>query len=152
MSDDFKLAPIPEMASDSMIHRLVDGELKHVEYLAKVLDRVAGVTKPLSAVGKRRFDLSCEYQSFAPVNQRWSCIDLNTYDGAPDSEGCSTFIGRGPTEHDAKLELLELFAEHDQDLIDNPQPAQRTKDVATGHEEPNDYVTVGSASDWENDE
>jgi hypothetical protein len=103
-----KLTPTPETASDTLIEALHD--------IAAGLnpETILG-NKPLSAVGKRRFDLSYEYQSFAPVNQRWSCIDLNTYDGAPDSEGCSTFIGRGPTEQDAKLELLELFAEYDQD-------------------------------------
>jgi hypothetical protein len=135
-----KLTPTPETASDALINALT--EIATVPELF-----FSRMPNP-----KRAFDLHSEYTSFAPPNQRWSCIDLNTYDGAPDSEGCSTFIGRGPTEHDAKLELLELFAEYDQDLIDNPKPVQRTKDVATGHEEPHDYVTVGSAEDWENDE
>lgn len=66
----------------------------------------------------------------------WRCTDGN-YDG-PDSP-----VGYGLTQNEA-------FA----DLIRNrdPKPVQRTKDIDCGREEPHDYVSVGSASDWENDE
>jgi hypothetical protein len=61
----------------------------------------------------RRFDLHYEYTSFAPESERWTCIDLNTYDGAPDSEAPCNFIGRGPSQKSARMDLLDQFAEHD---------------------------------------
>lgn len=61
----------------------------------------------------RTFDLRFEYTSFAPEHSRWTCIDANTYDGAPDAEAPCTFIGRGASEKEARMDLLEQFAEHD---------------------------------------
>ena len=59
----------------------------------------------------REFRLSFDYASFRPVDHRWICIDLNTFDGAPDSEGLARFVGHGASEKEAKLDLLDQFAE-----------------------------------------
>src|SRR5688572_7442795 len=88
---DFKMTPAPGLMSDTGIHRLYDGD----------------------GCVARTFDLRFEYTSFAPEHSRWSCIDLNTYDGAPDAQAPCTFIGRGASEKQAKTDLLEQFAEYD---------------------------------------
>ncbi len=77
---------------------------------------------PVSVRMPRAFDLHYEFTSFAPVDERWTCIDLNTYDGAPDSEGCSTFLGRGANVEEAKRDLVAQFREHDD--AREPQPTQ----------------------------
>src|SRR5688572_6825494 len=98
-------------------------------------ETIFNVPKP-----KRAFDLHYEYTSFAPPNQRWSCIDLNTYDGAPDSEAPSTFIGRGANEGEARGDLLGQFHEYD-----HPEPAPRARI--------GDYVSGnGNDSPFERDE
>lgn len=91
---DFKMAPGPELMTDTGIHRLWD-------------------LLP-SSVPPRSFDLRYEYTSFAPEHSRWTCIDLSTYDGAPDSEAPSTFIGCGASEKQARMDLLEQFADYDE--------------------------------------
>lgn len=60
---------------------------------------------------RRSYDLHFDYQTAAPVDQAWSCVDLNSYDGAPDSQGVSTYVGRGPDRRAAMLDLLEQFGE-----------------------------------------
>jgi hypothetical protein len=106
MSTDnvIKFRPSPAQVSETGINELWDYAvaLMHSE-AARLLN------KPL----RRAFDLSFEYTSFAPPAERWTCIDLNTYDGAPDSEGVSTFMGRGATEYAARRDLLAQFDEHD---------------------------------------
>ena len=46
----------------------------------------------------------------------------------------------------------EKFADWQDAEIFYLRPVQRTKDVDCGCEEPHDYVSVGSASDWEEDD
>lgn len=65
------------------------------------------------AENARAFDLRSEYTSFAPEGERWTCIDENTYDGAPDSRAPATFIGRGASEKEARMDLLAQFYEYD---------------------------------------
>lgn len=65
------------------------------------------------ATDARMFDLQYEYTSFAPIAERWACVDQNTYDGAPDSQAPATFIGRGASEKEARMDLLEQFAAYD---------------------------------------
>ena len=60
---------------------------------------------------RRRYELVYEHQLGAPSEQRWTCLDLATFDGAPDSTGVSTCIGRGPTPNHALRDLLEQIAE-----------------------------------------
>jgi hypothetical protein len=96
----------------------------------------------------RQYDLHSEYTSFAPVDQRWSCIDLSTYDGAPDSQAPCTFIGRGRTEGAARDDLLAQFAE--QDAEDNPKP-RASRVIFSSQFEPPEYAP-GTHDDWSSDD
>jgi hypothetical protein len=96
----------------------------------------------------RQYDLHSEYTSFAPVDQRWSCIDLSTYDGAPDSQAPCTFIGRGRTEGEARADLLAQFAE--QDAEDNPKP-RASRVIFSSPFEPPEYAP-GTQDEWEDDD
>lgn len=120
MSDEFKLAQTPDLMSDTNIHKLCDderaarlfgGELKHAEAVQAAMNRIERLMR--RDENARMFDLHYEYTSFAPFEQRWTCIDLNTYDGAPDSEAPATFIGRGSSEKQARMDLLDQFADYD---------------------------------------
>lgn len=49
--------------------------------------------------------------TFAPISDRrfdWTAVDEDTYDGAPDSSTRSQ-IGRGRTERDAIIDLLDIL-------------------------------------------
>ena len=61
----------------------------------------------------RAYDLHFDLQTAAPLAQRWSCIDLNTYDGGSEG-GVSAIIGRGPDRKAAMLDCLEQFGEFDE--------------------------------------
>jgi hypothetical protein len=112
----FKLAPTPDLMSDTGIHRLE-------------------LWKGGPKLPRRAFDLHTEYTSYAPVEQRWTCIDLNTYDGAPDSEAPATFIGRGMTEHAAKMDLIEQFRDFD------GEPMQKaSRPIHSSPFEPTEYA------------
>jgi hypothetical protein len=142
MTDDFKPVPTPEHASDSLIAALHD-------IAAGLNPEVIFCDKPRG----RAFDLRYEYTSFAPVKQRWSCVDANTYDGAPDAEPPCTFIGRGRTEAEARADLLEQFS--DQDAQDNPKPVPRAPCVIHSSPfEPPEYAAPerDTADDGEYDE
>lgn len=123
----FKLAPTPDLMSDAGINRLWDG--------GPTLPTSVPITRAENA---RAFDLHSEYTSFAPEAERWTCIDLNTYDGAPDSEAPATFIGRGASEKEARMDLLAQFYEHD-----NPEPTPRPRPgipyAGNGNSEPVEY-------------
>ena len=84
---------------------------------------------------RRAFDLQYDYHSLAPPDERVSCIDANTYDAQPD--GCGHFIGRGATERDAMLDLLDQFAEYDE----RPAPP-KTRVIFTSQFEPPEVETV----------
>ena len=60
---------------------------------------------------KRPYDIDVRHEPSAPSFERWSAIDLNTYDGGLDAPG--NFIGRGSTPHLARMALLDRFAEYD---------------------------------------
>lgn len=70
--------------------------------------------RPEINLAARTYDLSVVFDTSAPADEAWSCVDLNTYDGAPDSQKPATFIGRGPSAKDARMALLDLFAEYDE--------------------------------------
>lgn len=96
----FKMAPCPDLMSDTGIHALElwkDGP-------------VLPTNIPESKL--RAYDLDLDYASFRPEGERWRCIDLNTFDGGPDKPGC--FEGYGASMKEAKLALLDLFAEYDE--------------------------------------
>ena len=84
---------------------------------------------------RRAFDLQYDFHSLAPRDEQVSCIDGNTYDGAPDAEGCSHFIGRGATKREAMLNLLDQFAEYDE----RPLP-KRSIQVFSSPFEPPEFV------------
>lgn len=118
-----KFPQTPEQASDEQIAKLMGDEITRVFYFADTLKRVEELfcnpetvfkpkpeDKPVVNL-RRAYDLHFEYQSAAPKDMRWSCIDLNTYDGAPDSHGMNTFIGRGEDRRAAMLDLLDQFGE-----------------------------------------
>ena len=66
--------------------------------------------KPVISL-KRSYDLHWDTHSAAPIAERFSCIDLHTFDG---SEGMSGFIGRGEDRRAAMLDLLDKFGEFDE--------------------------------------
>jgi hypothetical protein len=49
---------------------------------------------------------------FAPTSERWTAIDADTYDGAPDAKRPSTFMGVGATPEAAIADLETLFADY----------------------------------------
>lgn len=95
----FKMAPAPELMSDTGIHAL---ELwKDGPTLPSTID-----------LTRRAYDIDIEYDSMRPVGERWRAIDLNTFDGGPDAPGC--FQGYGASAKEARLALLDLFAAFDE--------------------------------------
>ena len=46
---------------------------------------------------------------YAPKNERWHAIDVDTYDGAEDAG--PQFVGYGRTKDDAILDLIEQLLE-----------------------------------------
>lgn len=54
---------------------------------------------------------------YPPIPDRrfdWSAV-LRDYDGAPDSKGPDSFIGRGPTETAAVADLLDKLRDYDEE-------------------------------------
>lgn len=92
--------------------------------------------EPVKVGVPRAFDLSYEYHSSAPPDRRWSVIDLNTYDGAPDSEGCSRFMGWGKNHVDALRDLREQFDDYDE----KPPPRMGRLVDGGGGVQPPEYV------------
>lgn len=108
------MALTPENASDSLIDRLFEGEIDRCKAMAKAMDRIDEIMhKRQMPSTARAFDLHSTYTSFAPESERWTCVDLNTYDGAPDAEAPCNFIGRGSSEKSARMDLLDQFSEYD---------------------------------------
>lgn len=120
MADDniFPIRPVPAQAGDKTLNEYWDLAVQLMKDDAarllnpETLFHVPEPPKP-EEPPMRAYDLQYDYASYRPVNERWECIDVNTYDGAPDSEGCSHFVGRGPTEKAARDELLERFEDYD---------------------------------------
>jgi hypothetical protein len=128
----------PKDASDSQINSLWDLAVALQRESAKMHEADPTLAARLDAdpelqsvkadellrrtVSARAFDLSYDYASYRPEGERWICIDLNTYDGAPDAEAPCTFIGRGASEKEARTDLLNQFAE-----LDNPEPPPRPR-------------------------
>lgn len=160
--EDFKMKPSPLHMSPEDINRLVEeGSIGLLDQLGpppvlnaetllsgRVNELWPGGPELPAETPRRMFDLHYEYTSYAPPSERWTCVDWNTYDGAPDSEGCSTFIGRGRTEHEARIDLLEQFAEYDADLKDEQK---RTHVVGLGHPEQPPEVVVEPYRDPDED-
>lgn len=110
------LRPTPEHCSDDTINALVklcETDRTTLEGSAVANREAVKLMRERGQPAPRMFDLHFEYTSFAPADERWTCIDLNTYDGAPDSSAPATFIGRGASEKQARMDLLAQFAEHD---------------------------------------
>jgi len=109
---------------DKRAQRILGPDMRAVELVAQAL---ATALNPETIFRQpkrpRAFDLVYSYTSYAPIEERWECIDKNTYDGAPDAEAPCTFIGRGPSEKRARMDLLEQFAEFDGYAL-RPQTAQ----------------------------
>ena len=117
---------IPDEASDETINQLFEGELATSKATAAALGRLEKIMHEpvLNAetlangrvneidLTRRRYDIDVEYDSFRPVDQRWRAIDLNTFDGGPDAPGC--FQGYGASEKQARMALLDLFADYDE--------------------------------------
>ena len=112
----------PKDATDSQIHALFGDDLALALHTADVVDRINQLmTRSPDA---RRYDLLYSYTSYAPVEERWTCIDQNTFDGAPDAVAPATFIGRGGSEKRAKKDLLEQFAEFDEHVAPKPRASR----------------------------
>lgn len=126
-------------------------EMRRAEGLAKVFDRLEEImheppVPKLNAetlangrvneidLTRRRYDIDVDYDSFRPVDQRWRAIDLNSYDGAPDAEAPCTFIGWGASEKQARMDLLDQFADYDQ----RPRP-KSSRVIHSSAFEPNEY-------------
>jgi hypothetical protein len=139
----------PHDASDEQIARLHDEDEALFDALnpsfkptLALLDKIAPLNpetllgnKPVSRVIDllRRYDIAYEQHTLAPSDERWSAVDLNTYD---TSEGIGACIGRGATTHEALLDLLEQIAE----IAANPPP-RRSKTIysSAAREEPDEY-------------
>ena len=132
------MALTPKNASDTLIGVLSD-------IAAGLNPETILSNKPVIDL-RRRYDIDVEFIQWAPLNERYRAIDMNSFDG---SDGLGSCQGYGATEQEARLNLLTAIAECDQM---DPKPVQRTKDIDCGQFEPNDYVSVGSASDWEQDD
>lgn len=86
----------PNDLSDTQINALVDH--------GKLPDR-----KPEIDL-RHAYDIVVAYEGSAPVWERYSAVDQNTYDGASEG-GISSCIGRGPTPQAARFDLLEQIAD-----------------------------------------
>jgi hypothetical protein len=67
----------------------------------------------------------------APVDQRWSALDDDDYDGAPDTPWYGKLMGWGPTASAAIADLHELKA----DAQEAELQAKRSDDEARDREE-----------------
>ena len=133
---------LSESEAETLAHERIVSDLERAQRLLGNAETVFFKLNQRPVMNGRAFDLHCEYTSFAPVDQRWTCIDLNTYSGAPDDEAPSTFIGRGRTDYEARQNLLAQFAEYDADQRDNPKPRPSRKIYSSGaREEPDDYAS-----------
>lgn len=150
------MALTPENASDSLITKLSESEAEALAQ-AKIIEDYTRALKMLSNPEtmlakpvinlKRRYDLHYEQHPIAPPDERFSCVDLNTYDptdGAPDH---AWFIGRGPDRRAAMLALLDLFGEFDETP---PKPRDRVVGLGNPFEPPT--VIPGCVEDWERDD
>jgi hypothetical protein len=134
----------PGLVSETVINRLWDGDLDVRKAAAAEVDRQLAMRPTLNAetlangrrneinLQKRAYDFKYDYHSAAPREQQVSVIDLNTYDGAPDSEGCSHFIGRGATMPEALDDLLEQFADYDADAEAAPDSIRTFGRIVNG--------------------
>lgn len=122
----FKMAPAPDLMSDTGVHQLYGDEL---------------IRRSPTA---RAFDLDYEYASFRPEGDRWRCVDLNTFDGGPDAPGC--FQGYGASEKEARLALLDLFADYDE-----RPPPKPSRVIHSSQFEPPTYADQPKRDDFEDD-
>jgi hypothetical protein len=114
----FKMAPAPELMSDTGIHKLFGDDIK----------------TPIDLRGKRidpRYELHGTFRG----KQQWTCWDYNSYDGDESA------MGSGDSKEAALLDLLEKIAPEE-------QPPQMTAPLLyRGGQEPDDYGPERRVSD-----
>ena len=149
------MAITPGNVSDTFIHAMSEAEEAGLKNFASAMDKVAVLIKPETIFKVpaekpvmrvidllRRYDIAYTEHTLAPRDERWSAVDLNTYDA---SEGIGACIGRGPTTHEALIDLLEQIAEIAATPAIEPMPPPvRTRTIYSSgvREEPDDIVTV----------
>ena len=57
-----------------------------------------------------------EYHPAAPADSRWSAVEDAKYDGALDTKAPCNFIGWGPSEDAAVLDLLDQLSDWDEEM------------------------------------
>lgn len=114
MSDDnvvpFRMAPAPELMSDTGIHRLWDGGSELPTSIPRSAFNPETLfsyepTYVLDLQRKYAFEITRHGLDRRP---EFHCVDMLTFDPDPDSRW--HLIGKGETEGDAKLDLLERIA------------------------------------------
>lgn len=152
-----RLPTTPNHASDETISKLFDLATaitrKHAEALqadptlaarldadpALVAEHASRLFREIDLT-RRAYDIHAEYNSSAPRHMQFQAIDWNSYDGAPDSQAPSTFIGYGVTDAAAKKDLIEQFAVWDEEHPETQKP-RASRVIGLGHpEQPPEYV------------
>ena len=134
-----KLYPTPNDAPDSYVHQLFELAAS----LVRALNPETIFRKEPEIDLRRRYDIDTDYCSAARWSERYTAIDLNSYDGASEG-GISACIGRGPSPQAARFDLLEQLAEYNDhaDLFDEAAEDRRYEPIpgTLGKgDEPTDY-------------
>ena len=123
----------------------IDAELAPIAAVSRITEMPVQLNpetllgnKPLGEIDlRRRYGIVTQLHGSHRGVQHWTAIDQNSYDGPDPDGGVGSCVGSGPTEGDAKLDLLDKIA--DAEKKSRPR-ASRVIYHSGNREEPNEYA------------